>query len=89
MTSLAFVMGVLPLVLSSGAGAEMRHAMGLAVFAGMIGVTAFGLFLTPVFYVLLRALTGNRKLKQHGEATHHEAFAGAGAVPSAARMRED
>ncbi len=67
MTSLAFVMGVLPLVTSTGAGAEMRKAMGIAVFAGMIGVTAFGLFLTPVFYVLLRRLTGNRALKQHGE----------------------
>jgi multidrug efflux pump len=66
MTSLAFVMGVLPLVLSTGAGAEMRRAMGVAVFAGMIGVTAFGLFLTPVFYVLLRRLTGNRPLIQHG-----------------------
>lgn len=66
MTSLAFVMGVLPLVLSTGAGAEMRKAMGIAVFAGMIGVTAFGLFLTPVFYVLLRRLTGNRALVQHG-----------------------
>ncbi|MCM2256059.1 MAG: efflux RND transporter permease subunit [Vicinamibacteria bacterium] len=54
MTSLAFVMGVVPLVLASGAGAEMRHAMGVAVFAGMLGVTAFGLFLTPVFYVLVR-----------------------------------
>jgi len=68
MTSLAFVMGVLPLVTSVGAGAEMRHAMGVAVFAGMIGVTLFGIFLTPVFYVLLRRLTGNRKLKQHGES---------------------
>ena len=67
MTSLAFVMGVLPLVLATGAGAEMRHAMGVAVFAGMIGVTAFGLFLTPVFYVLLRRMSGNRPLKQHGE----------------------
>jgi multidrug efflux pump len=76
MTSLAFVMGVLPLVLSSGAGAEMRHAMGVAVFAGMIGVTAFGLFLTPVFYVLLRRLAGNRPLKLHGEVPHLEAFAG-------------
>ncbi|MDR6950928.1 multidrug efflux pump [Ancylobacter sp. 3268] len=66
MTSFAFIMGVLPLVLSTGAGAEMRHAMGVAVFAGMIGVTFFGLFLTPVFYVLLRALTGNRPLRQHG-----------------------
>ena len=68
MTSLAFVMGVLPLVLSTGAGAEMRQAMGVAVFAGMIGVTAFGLFLTPVFYVLLRRMAGNRPLKRHGEA---------------------
>ena len=54
MTSIAFVMGVVPLAFSTGAGAEMRQAMGIAVFAGMIGVTAFGLFLTPVFYVLLR-----------------------------------
>jgi multidrug efflux pump len=78
MTSLAFIMGVLPLVLSTGAGAEMRHAMGVAVFSGMIGVTAFGLFLTPVFYVTLRALTGNRPLKLHGEVPHLEAFAGSG-----------
>ncbi|WP_028602145.1 efflux RND transporter permease subunit [Ottowia thiooxydans] len=69
MTSLAFVMGVLPLVLSTGAGSEMRKAMGVAVFSGMIGVTAFGLFLTPVFYVVLRRLAGNRPLKQHGEST--------------------
>jgi multidrug efflux pump len=55
MTSIAFIMGVVPLVFSSGAGAEMRHAMGVAVFSGMIGVTFFGLFLTPVFYVLLQA----------------------------------
>ena len=76
MTSLAFVMGVLPLAFSTGAGAEMRQAMGIAVFFGMIGVTAFGLFLTPVFYVLLRKLTGNRPLKLHGEVPHVEAFAG-------------
>lgn len=56
MTSIAFIMGVVPLVFSSGAGAEMRHAMGVAVFSGMLGVTFFGLFLTPVFYVLLRTL---------------------------------
>jgi multidrug efflux pump len=70
MTSLAFVMGVLPLVLATGAGSEMRSAMGVAVFAGMIGVTAFGLFLTPVFYVVLRHLTGNKPLKLHGEVPH-------------------
>jgi multidrug efflux pump len=76
MTSVAFVMGVLPLAFSVGAGAEMRQAMGIAVFAGMIGVTAFGLFLTPVFYVALRKLAGNRPLKLHGEVGHAEAFAG-------------
>ncbi len=57
MTSIAFIMGVVPLVISTGAGAEMRHAMGIAVFFGMIGVTLFGLFLTPVFYVALRKLS--------------------------------
>jgi multidrug efflux pump len=66
MTSMAFVMGVLPLVLSTGAGAEMRQAMGVAVFAGMIGVTLFGLFLTPLFYVIVRRLTGNAPLRHHG-----------------------
>ncbi|MGO4403824.1 efflux RND transporter permease subunit [Bosea sp. RAF48] len=65
MTSLAFVMGVVPLVISTGAGAEMRQAMGIAVFSGMIGVTAFGIFLTPVFYVLMRKLAGNRPLVRH------------------------
>lgn len=53
MTSVAFIMGVLPLVFSSGAGSEIRQAMGIAVFAGMLGVTMFGLFLTPVFYTVI------------------------------------
>ena len=70
MTSIAFIMGVVPLVLSSGAGSEMRHAMGIAVFFGMLGVTMFGLFLTPVFYVLLRTL--DKKHKLHS-ASHHDA----------------
>ncbi len=61
MTSIAFIMGVVPLVFSSGAGAEMRHAIGIAVFSGMIGVTFFGLFLTPLFYVLLRAAVLRRR----------------------------
>jgi multidrug efflux pump len=60
MTSLAFIMGVVPLVGSSGAGAEMRHAMGISVFFGMLGVTLFGLFLTPVFYLVLRKLSGKQ-----------------------------
>ncbi|NYT44799.1 efflux RND transporter permease subunit [Alcaligenaceae bacterium] len=68
MTSIAFIMGVVPLVLSSGAGAEMRHAMGIAVFFGMLGVTLFGLFLTPVFYVLLRSI-GSKRL--HTAGTSH------------------
>ena len=61
MTSFAFIMGVVPLALSTGAGAEMRQAMGIAVFAGMLGVTLFGLFLTPVFYVVLRSLAHRKK----------------------------
>ncbi|MGE8148395.1 efflux RND transporter permease subunit, partial [Pseudomonas frederiksbergensis] len=78
MTSFAFIMGVVPLVFSSGAGAEMRHAMGVAVFSGMLGVTFFGLLLTPVFYVLIRnfvergearkaakALTNQKQLESH------------------------
>jgi len=67
MTSMAFIMGVVPLVISTGAGAEMRAAMGLAVFSGMIGVTFFGIFMTPVFYVLLRRITGNRALVHHNQ----------------------
>ena len=61
MTSIAFIMGVVPLVLATGAGAEVRKAMGAAVFSGMIGVTVFGLLLTPVFYVLIRRLAARRK----------------------------
>ena len=60
MTSLAFVMGVIPLVTSTGAGAEMRRAMGVAVFSGMLGVTFFGLLLTPVFYLLIRRRRAKR-----------------------------
>ena len=56
MTSVAFIIGVVPLVIAEGAGAEMRHALGTAVFAGMIGVTAFGIFLTPVFFVSVQRL---------------------------------
>jgi multidrug efflux pump len=54
MTSVAFIAGTIPLVFSHGAGAEVRTATGITVFSGMIGVTLFGLFLTPVFYVALR-----------------------------------
>jgi HAE1 family hydrophobic/amphiphilic exporter-1 len=67
MTSLAFTLGVVPLYLAVGAGAEMRVALGTAVFWGMIGVTLFGLVFTPVFYVVIRRLTG-RSLVARGEA---------------------
>ncbi|MCE6075765.1 multidrug efflux RND transporter permease subunit [Agrobacterium vitis] len=72
MTSMAFIMGVVPLVTSTGAGAEMRAAMGIAVFSGMIGVTFFGIFMTPVFYVLIRKLAGNRPLVQHVNEDHEQ-----------------
>lgn len=61
MTSFAFIMGVMPMAFSSGAGAEMRSALGIAVFSGMLGVTLFGLFLTPVFYVILRKFETRKK----------------------------
>ena len=54
MTSFAFILGVVPLVIAQGAGAEMRRALGLAVFSGMLGVTFFGIFLTPVFYYVIQ-----------------------------------
>jgi multidrug efflux pump len=69
MTSLAFVMGVIPLVTSHGAGAEMRRAMGVAVFSGMLGVTLFGLLLTPVFYLLVRRRRTKRLQKTDGDNT--------------------
>ncbi|WP_206861882.1 efflux RND transporter permease subunit [Lysobacter changpingensis] len=68
MTSIAFIAGTVPLVLSHGAGAEVRQATGITVFSGMIGVTLFGLFLTPVFYVALRKLAG-KPLVSHGPST--------------------
>ncbi|RAN75797.1 multidrug efflux RND transporter permease subunit [Bacillus sp. SRB_336] len=71
MTSFAFIMGVVPLVTSHGAGAEMRHAMGVAVFAGMLGVTIFGLIYTPLFYVLIRALVERREARAAERAAAH------------------
>jgi multidrug efflux pump len=61
MTSFAFILGVVPLVLAKGAGAEMRYTLGVAVFSGMLGVTIFGVFFTPVFYYVIRRLTARRK----------------------------
>lgn len=72
MTSLAFILGVLPLVLAQGAGSEMRKALGVAVFYGMIGVTIFGLILTPVFYVVIRKFKGKEHPKVHVDSREAE-----------------
>jgi HAE1 family hydrophobic/amphiphilic exporter-1 len=69
MTAFAFILGVLPLVVSAGPGAEMRQSLGTAVFAGMLGVTFFGLFLTPVFYVAIRAVTSRWRPARKPAAT--------------------
>jgi multidrug efflux pump len=74
MTSLAFILGVVPLLRASGAGAEMRQALGTAVFFGMLGVTFFGLLLTPVFYLVIRAATErlNARRRKPGAVPAHE-----------------
>jgi multidrug efflux pump len=64
MTSFAFILGVVPLVLATGAGAEMRQTLGIAVFSGMLGVTAFGIFFTPVFYSVVRWLSEPKAMTQ-------------------------
>ncbi|MNH79687.1 Multidrug resistance protein MexB [compost metagenome] len=72
MTSFAFIMGVVPLVTSTGAGSEMRRAMGVAVFSGMLGVTFFGLLLTPVFFVLIRRYIERKQARQQTKALNLE-----------------
>ena len=72
MTSVAFIAGVVPLVLASGAGSEVRNAMGITVFTGMLGVTLFGLLLTPVFYVALRKLAGTSLAVEQPAAQQEE-----------------
>jgi multidrug efflux pump len=79
MTSFAFIFGVLPLLLATGAGSEMRRALGTVVFYGMIGVTFFGLFLTPVFYTVIRKLGGDKPIIAPGERWAGEAGKGSGA----------
>jgi multidrug efflux pump len=69
MTSFAFILGVVPLVVAHGAGAEMRRALGLAVFAGMLGVTLFGVFLTPVFFYVIQRLGTGRGTKPRPAAS--------------------
>ena len=77
MTSFAFILGVAPLVISPGAGAEMRQTLGVAVFFGMLGVTFFGIFLTPVFYLVIeklggrKAVEGQQSVADSTQQTHH------------------
>src|SRR5207302_759697 len=70
MTSFAFILGVVPLVLGEGAGKEMRRSLGTAVFSGMIGVTLFGIFLTPVFYYVIMRFAGAKKIPVPAAADH-------------------
>jgi multidrug efflux pump len=87
MTSFAFILGVVPLMLGSGAGAEMRRTLGVAVFSGMLGVTLFGVVLTPVFfYVLERLMGADRK---RGEHAHTTAAAPAPTLAPAAEQAAD
>ena len=78
MTSFAFIFGVIPLIVASGAGAEMRQALGTVVFYGMLGVTFFGVFLTPVFYTVIRKLTGKNVLTHEGVSRRELVAARAG-----------
>jgi multidrug efflux pump len=81
MTSLAFILGVVPLALAVGAGAEMRSTLGIAVFSGMLGVTLFGIFLTPVFYYVIVRLFGQPTAPESVERAQHSDHASA-ALPS-------
>jgi len=69
MTSFAFILGVAPLVVATGAGAEMRQSLGTAVFFGMLGVTGFGLLFTPVFYTLVRRIGGKQQAATQSTTT--------------------
>ncbi len=77
MTSFAFILGVVPLVIATGAGAEMRQVLGTAVFSGMIGVTIFGIFLTPVFFSVIEKLTGRGNKKEDRPPAAERPAAGA------------
>jgi multidrug efflux pump len=88
MTSFAFILGVVPLALSSGAGAEMRRPLGIAVFAGMLGVTIFGIFLTPIFYFVIERLSGGKpKVKPSRDG--HEAIDVLPAAKSSTAIQTD
>ena len=90
MTSFAFCAGVIPLIVGTGAGEEMRRAMGIAVFWGMVGVTSFGIFMTPVFYVLLRTLARSPKSARAASKAQPQGLGGAafGMQPQGPRDHE-
>ena len=69
MTSFAFILGVVPLVIARGAGAEMRRTLGVAVFSGMLGVTVFGVFLTPLFYYAIQSFNDRREKRMAAHST--------------------
>jgi multidrug efflux pump subunit AcrB len=74
MTSFAFILGAVPLVIAEGAGSELRQALGTAVFFGMAGVTGFGLLFTPTFYVVCRTLAEKLRRKPHADRGHAPAL---------------
>jgi hypothetical protein len=79
MTSFAFILGVFPLVVATGAGAEMRRTLGTAVFAGMIGVTLFGIFLTPVLFYVIRGFRRERTpVRERAAVAYHESSQASG-----------
>jgi multidrug efflux pump len=80
MTSFAFILGVVPLCLAKGAGAEMRATLGIAVFSGMLGVTIFGVLFTPVFYYVIRWMTGYGKRPDAAAPPHDSGATGGGAI---------
>jgi multidrug efflux pump len=82
MTSFAFTLGVVPLVLGQGAGAEMRQSLGVAVFSGMLGVTGFGLIFTPIFYVVIQGLSERRAAKRAAAHVAPTVTAAHAAAPS-------
>ena len=80
---MAFILGVFPLVIARGAGSEMRRTLGTAVFAGMIGVTLFGIFLTPVFYSVVRWISGSGTAAHKPAPAHGEVVLGNGSTDDA------
>jgi hypothetical protein len=83
MTSFAFILGVVPLMLAKGAGAEMRQTPGTAVFSGMLGVTLFGIFLTPVFYCVLQGVSDWWAASKQGDRLPVDAAFPASPLPTA------